>query len=601
MTAPVVHAALALCVAMVLVAPQALAQARTSAPANASAGATPPDAADAAFRALYEAEWAWREREFGSAGSEDGQPRVDPPNLPDVGAAAQQRRLAKWEDVLARLRAIDPATLSPAERVNYAVYLPQVENLAASARFRDYEMPFNSDSSFWANLSFMAGADLRDAQAYRNYLGRLEDVPRYFDQQIANMRAGLARGFSVPRAVLAGRDQSIAEVAQLARAEDSPLWRPFERMPDAIPAAEQAALRDRARKAILGRVVPAHATLLAFFRNEYVPQARATLAAEAMPDGAAWYRQQIRAYTTLDMAPEEIHAIGLAEVARLQAEMDAIIAKLGFEGSFADFLQVLRTDPQFYARTPEELLRRAAWIAKRVDGEVGRIIGTLPRGRFTIAPVPPEIAPYWTAGRGGEDTYWVNTYDLASRPLYNLPALTLHESSPGHSLQLSLAAEQSALPAFRRDTYISAFGEGWGLYSEDLGVDMGIYETPYEAFGYLTYAMWRACRLVIDTGLHHGGWTREQAIDYLASHTALSRHEVETEVDRYISWPAQALSYKLGALTITRLRREAEQALGPRFDLRKFHDVVLSQGSVPLPVLEAQVRAWVAASTPAAH
>jgi uncharacterized protein (DUF885 family) len=313
-----------------------------------------------------------------------------------------------------------------------------------------------------------------------------------------------------------------------------------------------------------------------------------------MPDGKAWYRQQIREYTTLDMAPAEIHAIGLQEVDRIQKEMDAIIRKVGFKGSFADFLRFLRTDPRFYAKTPQELLDRAAWISKRVDGEVGKIIGTLPRGRFTIVPVPEDIAPFWTAGRGGTDTYWVNTWDLPSRPLYNLPALTLHESSPGHSLQLSLALEQQGQPAFRRNGYISAFGEGWGLYSEDLGVDMGIYQTPYEDFGRLTYAMWRACRLVIDTGLHHDGWTRDQAIAYLADHTALSTHEVETEVDRYISWPGQALSYKLGELTIVRLRHEAEQALGPRFDLRKFHDTVLAQGSVPLPVLEQQVRAWVA-------
>jgi uncharacterized protein (DUF885 family) len=279
--------------------------------------------------------------------------------------------------------------------------------------------------------------------------------------------------------------------------------------------------------------------------------------------------------------------------------MDAIIRQSGFkappgEDTFAAFLHFLRTDARFYAKTPKELLRRAAWISKRVDGEVGKVIGTLPRGRFTIVPVPADIAPYWTAGRGGTDTYWLNTYDLPSRPLYNLPALTLHESSPGHSLQGALAEEQAAQPAFRRLNYISAYGEGWGLYSEDLGVDMGIYETPYEDFGRLTYAMWRACRLVIDTGIHHDGWTRQQAIDYLANHTALSTHEVETEIDRYISWPAQALSYKLGELTIVRLRHEAEQALGPRFDLRKFHDAVLSQGSVPLPVLERQVRAWVA-------
>ncbi|HVI57769.1 MAG TPA: DUF885 family protein [Luteimonas sp.] len=563
------------------------------APAPAAA-ADATKAADAAFRAIYEKEWAWREQEFGIPADEDDKGGVDLPHLPDVGAAAQQRRLAVWDDVLARIARIDPATLSPEEQVNYAVYKPQVENLAASVRFRDYEMPFNADSSFWANLAFMARQPMRDAQAYRNYIGRLADVPRYFDQQVDNMRAGLARGFSVPRAVLAGRDVSIANVAGLADPEKSAFWKPFEKMPASIPADEQARLRADARAAIGGKLVPAYGKLLKFFRDEYVPHARDTLAAEAMPDGKAWYRQQIREYTTLDMDPEQIHAIGLREVDRIQKEMEAIIRKVGFKGSFAEFLHFLRTDPRFYARTPEELLRRAAWISKRVDGEVGKVIGTLPRGRFAIVPVPDDIAPFWTAGRGGTDTYWLNTYDLPSRPLYNLPALTLHESSPGHSLQGALAEEQEQQPAFRRMNYISAYGEGWGLYSEDLGVEMGIYETPYEDFGRLTYAMWRACRLVIDTGIHHGGWTRDQALAYLRDRTALSEHEVTTEVDRYISWPAQALSYKLGELTIVQLRKEAEQALGPRFDVRKFHDAVLAQGSVPLPVLEQQVRAYIA-------
>ena len=592
---------IALAIALAFAATPLLAQdanAGAAATTAAQASAHPVDrataAADAAFRAIYEAEWKWREQEFGGSGDEDSESTVDVPRLPDVGAPAQARRLAKWDAVLAQLATVDPAKLSPAERVNYAVYLPQVQNLAATQRSRDYEMPFNADSSFWADLGFMARADLRDARAYRNYIGRLADVPRYFDQQIDNMRAGLARGFSVPQAVLAGREVSIANLAGLEDPERSAFWQPFAKMPSSIPAAEQERLRADARAAIRDKVIPAYGRLLAFFRDEYVPKARTTLAAEAMPDGKAWYRQQIREYTTLDMAPAEIHAIGLREVARIQGEMDAIIQQVGFKGTFADFLRFLRTDPRFYAKTPQELLDRAAWISKRVDGEVGKVIGTLPRGRFTIVPVPADIAPFWTAGRGGTDTYWVNTWDLPSRPLYNLPALTLHESSPGHSLQLSLALEQQGQPAFRRNGYISAFGEGWGLYSEDLGVDMGIYQTPYEDFGRLTYAMWRACRLVIDTGLHHDGWTRAQAIAYLADHTALSTHEVETEVDRYISWPAQALSYKLGELTIVRLRHEAERALGPRFDLRKFHDTVLAQGSVPLPVLESQVRAWVA-------
>lgn len=565
-----------------------------------TAAPTPaPTAADARFRAIYTKEWAWREAEFGIPADEDDEGGIDLPRMPDVGPEAQARRLAVWDGVLRELDGIDPAALSPTDRIDYAVYRPQVENLAASIRFRDYEMPFNADSSFWASLSFMARRPVRDAAAYRNYIARIDDVPRYFDQQIANMRAGLARGFSVPKAVLPGRDASIAAVAGLTDPEKSALWKPFEKMPASIPAAEQEQLRNAARTAIRDKLIPSYAKLLAFFRSEYMPKARDTLAAEAMPDGKAWYRQQIRDYTTLDLTADQIHQTGLREVARIQAEMNAIIDKVGFkppagEDRFAAFLKFLRTDPQFYATTPQQLLDRAAWISKRVDGEIGKIIGTLPRGRFTIIPVPDDIAPFWTAGRGGADTYWVNTYNLPSRPLYNLPALTLHESAPGHSLQGSLAKEQAAQPAFRRKNYISAYGEGWGLYSEQLGVDMGIYETPYEDFGRLTYAMWRACRLVIDTGVHAKGWTRDQALAYLRDRTALSEHEVTTEVDRYISWPGQALSYKLGELAITRLRAESEAALGPKFDLKAFHDVVLAQGSVPLPLLEQQVRAWVA-------
>jgi uncharacterized protein (DUF885 family) len=270
----------------------------------------------------------------------------------------------------------------------------------------------------------------------------------------------------------------------------------------------------------------------------------------------------------------------------------------GFKGSFADFLQFLRTDPQFYAKTPDELLMRTAWVAKRVDAQLDHFFGRLPRRRFAIEPVPAAIAPYYTSGRGGPDTYLVNTYDLPSRPLYNMPALTLHESMPGHALQLALADEQRGQPAFRRDSYISAYGEGWALYSEFLGNEMGIYRTPYERFGYLTYQMWRAARLVVDTGIHHLGWTRQQAIDYLAGNTALSQREIVNEVDRYISWPGQALSYELGYLKILDLRHKAEQALGPKFDLRHFHDTVLSTGSVPLPVLAARIDRFIAEGGP---
>lgn len=579
----------ALLLALPSVAPLALAA--PPAPATATQS---QNAEDARFAAIYQREWAWRQQREGSTGEDEAALRFA---LPDVSPAAQAERLRVWEGVLRELDGIDPAKLSPAERINYRVYRPQIEDLAAGVRFRDYEMPFNADSSFWSWLGFMGQSSLRTAADYRAYIAMLREVPRYFDQHIANMEAGLARGFSVPRATLQGRDASIAQVAELKNPDDAALFAPFKQMPASIPASEQEALRAEARRAIREAVIPAYAKLLTFFRNEYMPRARTSLAAEAMPDGVNWYRQQIRHYTTLDLSAEEIHQIGLKEVAQIRAEMDAIITQVGFAGRspetrFQDFLTFLRTDPQFYAKTPQELLSRAAWIAKRVDGQIGKIIGKLPRNRFTIVEVPPDIAPFWTAGRGGSSTYWLNTYDLPSRPLYNLPALTLHEAAPGHALQGSLVLEMGQTPPFRQ-AYISAYGEGWGLYSEWLGKEMGIYETPYEDFGRLTYAMWRACRLVIDTGVHHKGWTREEALAYLRENTALSEHEVTTEVDRYISWPGQALSYKLGEIVMMRLRREAETELGEKFDVRRFHDAILAHGSVPLPVLEEEIRRFI--------
>ena len=568
--------------------------------AGAPAALAKASTADQQFQSIYEKEWKWRVESLGNV-DEDSDNSAGNDHLPDVSAAAQAERLKIWTDVLQQLDTIDPAQLSPDNRINLAVYRPQVENLAAEVRLRGYEMPFNSDSSFWSDLGFMARQQMHSVGDYDAYIARLNDVPRYFDQQIDNMRAGLVRGFSVPRAVLDGRDVSIAAMAGLKDPTTANFYEPFKQLPAQIQAAEQQRLRAAAATAIGQRMVPAYAKLLKFFREEYVPQARTTLAAEVMPDGQAYYRQQIREYTTLDLDPQQIHRIGLDEVARIQAEMDAIIRQVGFkappgEKVFPAFLHFLRTDPQFYATTPQALLDRAAWISKRVDGQVGKLIGTLPRGRFTIIPVPADIAPFWTSGRGGADTYWLNTYNLPARPLYNLPALTLHESSPGHSLQGALAKEQAQQPDFRRRNYISAYGEGWGLYSEKLGKEMGIYETPYEDFGRLTYEMWRACRLVIDTGLHHQGWTRDRALAYLRDRTALSEHEVTTEVDRYISWPGQALSYKLGELAIVRLRAQAERELGDRFDIKAFHDAVLSQGSVPLPVLEQQIQAFIAES-----
>lgn len=562
--------------------------AAAAAPAQAAAAATPASSEAATrFKALYTREWKWRQAQFAGGDDEDvqGQPAS---RLPKVDLATQAMRERYWAQVMSELEAIDPSALGDEDQVNYEVFRQQISSLLANQRLRDWEMPFNSDSAFWTNLGFGARRPIRDVVGYERYIGKLRDIPRYFDDQISNMRDGLKRGYSVPRVTLTGRDVSIKEVVD-AKLEDNLLYTPFKQMPANIPAAEQARLRAQATKAIDESVLPAYRKLLAFMQNEYMQQARTTLAAEVMPGGKELYRAKIREFTTLDLSPAEIHKIGVEEVAKIRAQMDETIVKTGFKGSFPEFLHYLRTDPKFYPKTGEELLMRASWLAKRVDGEIGNYIGLLPRQRFAIRPVPPDLAPFYTAGRGGRDVYLLNTYDLPSRPLFNLPALTLHESSPGHSLQTSLAAEHEGLPDFRRYTYISAYGEGWALYSEKLGIEMGLYDTPYDYFGYLTYQMWRASRLVVDTGIHHLGWTREQAQAFLRDNTALSEHEIETEVDRYIGWPGQALSYYLGEMSIVRSREKAEKALGSDFDIRAFHDAILALGSVPLPVLERRV------------
>ncbi len=548
------------------------------------------ESADRQLQAIGDAYYQAALERYGEIELSDGTTRPGarlPSVTPEANLAASQREQA-W---LAQLNAIDAKRLSPAGKVNASVLRTLLREGIDSARFRRWEMPFDSDSNFWSYLP--AREPLATAEDYRRYIARMNDLPRYFAEQTANARAGLARGFSVPRASLEGRDVSIAAFV-VDDPEKSPFWGAFARMPERIPAEEQAALKAQARAAIAQSVTPAFAQFLAFFRNEYLPGTRTALAASQLPDGAAYYAQQIREYTTTDLTAQQIHQIGLDEVARITAEMDKVREQAGFTGNLAEFIQFLRTDPQFVARSPDELLGVSAYVAKRVDGRLKDYFGLLPRYRYTIRPVDPAIAPFYTSGRGGLEACQMNTYDLPSRPLYNIPALTLHECAPGHSFQGALALEQQALPRFRRQTYFSGFGEGWGLYTEYLGEEMGIYRTPYERFGKLSYEMWRAVRLVVDTGIHHYGWTRQQAVDYLAGHTALSLREVNTEVDRYISWPGQALAYKLGELTIRRVRAKAEAALGPKFDIRKFHDVVLSLGSVPLPTLEERIDAFIA-------
>ena len=547
------------------------------------------DTADSRFAALYEAEWQWRQEQFPD--DEDSQKPIQN-HLPKVDPDTQQARLRMWEDTLAKLDAIPREELSPAERVNYDVYRPQIETLIANQRFRDYEMPANSDSSFWTNLGYTARRPFRNAVDYRNWIAQMRDIPRYFREQMEEMRRGLKRGFTPPQVTLQGRDASITAVTD-ASPEASLFYTPFKDMPG-VAQAERTELRGRAVAVIRDSVQPAYRELLAFMRNEYLPGARTTLAAQDLPDGAAYYRAKIREYTTLDMDPGAIHALGDSEVARLHGQMIGAMSETGFKGDFPAFLVFLRADAQFQAYSAQDLLMRAAWIAKQFDGKASQFFGLLPRARFAIRAVPDDLAPFYTAGRGGPGLYLVNTYNLPSRPLYNLTALTLHESAPGHAFQMPLALEHRQQPDFRRHTYLSAYGEGWALYCEWLGQEMGMYETPYDRFGMLNYQIWRAARLVIDTGIHTQGWSRDRAIDYLRRYTALPEHEIQTEVDRYIAWPGQALSYYLGENAILEGRRKAEQALGDRFNVRAFHDAVLELGSVPLPVLSARIDRFIA-------
>lgn len=536
--------------------------------------------ADARLRALYTDEWNWRQRELG---------RGDDGRFAPVDAASQASRLAYWTKTLATLDTIPLDQLSPDEKVNAQVFRASLQAEANDIKFRTYQAPFNSDTFFWA--SFTPRQGLASAEAYRSFLARLRDVPRHFDEQIVNMRAGLLRGFSVPRVSVLGRDATIEPYTK--KDATNPLFVPFTLMPAAIPMKDQDALRTEATTVIRDVVAPAYEKLLAFIRNEYLPKTRTTLAAVKMPDGEAYYQAMIEKFTTLKLSAKDIHEIGLKEVARIEAEMVATKERAGFRGSMSEFFQFLRTDPQFYAKTPRELLSYSTYVAKKADMKLGETIGFLPRRRHGILPVPEALAPIYTGGRGGLEACLMNTYNLPARPLYTLPALTLHECTPGHSFQAALALEGPDRPPFRRGTSFSAYGEGWGLYTEWLGTVMGIYETPYEDFGRLTYEMWRAARLVIDTGIHAFGWSREQAMDYLRAHAALSEHEITTEIERYIAWPGQALAYKLGEIQIRRHRREAEAALGPKFDQRRFHDVILALGSVPLAVLEERIAQFI--------
>ncbi|WP_416306881.1 DUF885 domain-containing protein [Neptunicella sp. SCSIO 80796] len=521
--------------------------------------------------------------------------------LADISPKGLEQQYQQRLQFLARLNKLDNPSLDQTEKVNLTIQRRELQNAIDEYEYHAHYMPLTSEYGFHSGLAFLPQSSrFNTVQDYQHYLSRLNQFKSWFAQQISWMRKGLETGLTQPKAVLVNYQDSVSAFIH-DTPQQSLFYQPFEALDKlAISQVEQQKLIQQAEQAITDSVYPAYQAYYDFLVKEYLPNAKQTIAAKDWPQGETYYQNRTAYYTTTDMSAKDIHQLGLAEVKRIRGQMQTIVDNLQFDGDINQFIEVLRTDPRFYAKTAEELLKQASYIAKKVDSKLPKLFHKLPRTPYGVAPVPDSIAPKYTTGRyispSKDDEpgyYWVNTYALDKRPLYALTALTMHEAVPGHHLQISLAQEMGDLPPIRRNSYISAFGEGWGLYSEFLGVEVGMYQDPYDDFGRLSYEMWRACRLVVDTGMHLMGWSRQQAVDYMLENTALSEHNVNTEVDRYISWPAQALSYKIGEITIKRLRHQAEQALGDKFDLRAFHDAVLEQGSIPLNMLEQHIQQFI--------
>jgi len=511
------------------------------------------------------------------------------------------RRNTFYTNVYATLNSIDKAKLTEDDRVNLELLKYSIEDEVSSYKFKAYLNPILADEGFHTGLASISSEILSSKNEFDKYIRRLKDIPRYVDENIALMRKGLQLGICQPRSILNGYENTY-EQHIVADPTESVFWKPFLQKPFGINEEEWKGILKEGEDAVQHYAVKGFKSIKTFFDNEYLPKTRTSIGVSNFPDGLAYYQDRAHHYTSTELSYEEIYKIGLQEVTRIKQEMLEVLKEVKFTGSLKEFIASLRTDPRFYATTPEQLLKEASFIAKKADGALPKFFATLPRQPYGVEPVPAHLAPTYTAGRySGAPVnskragfYWVNIYDLKSRPLYALEALTLHEAMPGHHLQIALTKELTGLPEFRRNLYVNAFGEGWGLYCEYLGTEMGFYKDPYSRFGKLTYEMWRASRLVLDVALHTKGWTREQAVTYLSDNTALSLHEVNTEINRYISWPGQALAYKMGELKIKELRKRTEDKLKDKFDIREFHDLVLSQGTVTLRILEQMVNKYIA-------
>jgi len=567
------------------------------------AGSPPAMAADdptATLHRLFDSEWERGLREDPTSATYLGDHRYDA-LWPDMSAAANERSYQGDKAVLAQLAAIPAEQLSDADKLNRELFRRMYQGRVDGYDYGTRFTPVSHKGSIATGAELAELIDFKGVKEYQDWISRINGLGAAVDQTIVLMKEGVRRGQVQPRIIMERVPKQIAAQV-VADPATSPFYAPFKSMPDSIPADEQARLRAAASKAIAGTAVPAFQRLKTYVEQEYLPKCRDSVGIWDTPGGDAWYQKRIAWYTTTNLTADQIHEIGLKEVARIRGEMEKIIRQVGFQGDFPQFLQYLRTDPKFRYTDPQQLLQAYMVMAKRIDPLLPQYFGRLPRLTYGVRPIPDQSAPDTTTAYyqpGSQDGtragyYYVNLYKPEERPKYEIPVLTIHEAVPGHHLQIALAQELGDLPKFRRDFEATAFVEGWALYSESLGEEMGLYKDPYDKFGQLTYDMWRAVRLVVDTGMHAKHWTRQQAIDYFKANAAKTELDIVNEVDRYIAWPGQALAYKVGQMRIQALRREATEKLGPKFDLRAFHDVVLGSGAVPLDVMEANVRRWMA-------
>ncbi|WP_374562431.1 DUF885 family protein [Ideonella sp.] len=575
----------------------------------APAATAKPAPAARALHQLFSDEWERTLRESPETASYNGDTRYDD-RWSDMSLATIARQEAADRAALARLHTINRQALSAADRVHYDTFEWQLKRAVERQRFREYLEPINQRSGVQLAAGIAEIMPFDDVAGYRRYLARMATLPQVIDQVIALMQEGVRTGHVPPRVLIERVPAQIsAQIVDDPTA--SPFYRPFLRFPAAVAEADRQALSAQALQHVRERIVPAYRQLLDYVNTSYLPKARASVAATEGPDGAAYYAFRARYYTTTDLSVDAIHEIGLKEVARLRAAMDKLQAETGFKGTRDEFFKFLRRDPKFFCPTPEALLEAYRAVAKRIDPELVRAFRTVPRMPYGVRPVPAEAAPDATAGyyQGGAADgsraayFYANLYQPESRPRWEMLPLALHEAVPGHHFQFARQLELPEMPMFRKTAYFVAYSEGWALYAEQLGYDMGLYDDPYERFGQLTYEMWRAVRLVVDTGLHAKGWSRDQAIAYFKDNAPKTELDIVNEVDRYIGDPGQALAYKIGQLKISELRQRAQQALGARFDLRDFNDAVLETGSVPLPALEARIDSWIALRrrAPAGH